>query len=108
MQIPIRVRKSLKEGYVRCTAIKLYPSCSKEIVYSSIEKNEEPKLLVKRVWNERLKVFEIEVVFLGDYHVEKLTYNKKPKLEWISFAEFILTPEEALQFGKLLTDLSSS
>ena len=107
MQIPIRVRRSIKEGIVRCAAIKLYPSCSKEIVYSSIEKNEEPKLLVKRVWNERLKVFEVEVVFLGNYHVEKLAYNKKPKLEWISFAEFILTPEEALELGKLLTNLSS-
>jgi hypothetical protein len=108
LDTPIRVRKSIKQGRILCKAIKLYPSCSEHIVYSSIEKEEEPILLVKRVWNERLKVFEIEVVFLGGYHVEKPSYYRKPKSDWISFAEFVLTPEEALKLGSLLTDLSSS
>lgn len=103
----IRVRKPIGRGFIHCKAIKLYPSCIDAIVYSSIEKNEEPNLLVKCVWNERLNVFEIEVVCLGNYHAEKPSYYNKPRANWISFAEFILAPEEALKLGTLLTNLTN-
>jgi len=103
----IRVLEALEKGKIQCKAISLYPSCLHSVLYSSVERNESPTLLVKRVWNDRLEDFEIEIVFLGDYHMEKPTYLKKPRREWISFGNFVLTPSQAEELGKLLIDLSS-
>lgn len=101
----IKVLKAIKKDYIPCKCISLYPSRLEFMLYSSIEKDEYPNLLIKRVWNDRLKTMEIEVVFLGDYHLEKPTHFKKPKSEWVSFGALILSPQQARQLGELLIKL---
>jgi len=104
----VKVLKALQKGYIPCKAISLYPSRLEAMLYSSIERDEFPKLLIKRVWNDRLKVHEIEVVFLGDYHLEKPAYFKKPKEDWVSFGALILNPQQARELGQLLIALSAN
>jgi hypothetical protein len=98
----MKVLQPIEKGTVSCKCIASYPSRLEYVLYSSVEKNEYPKLFVKRVWNDRLNCVEIEVVFVGDYHLEKLAYLKKPKSEWVSFGSFVLSPDQAKQLGELL------
>jgi len=103
----MKVLKAIEKGSVPCKAISLYPNRLEVMLYSSVERDEFPKLLVKRVRNERLNAMEIEVVFVGDYHLEKPTYFKKPQRDWVSFGALILSPQQALELGQLLIALSS-
>jgi hypothetical protein len=102
----MKVLKPMGKGVVSCKCISLYPSRLECMLYSSIEKEEYPKLFVKRVWNDRLKTYEIEVVFLGNYHLEKPSYFRKPKKDWVSFGAFVLSPQQAWKLGELLIKLT--
>lgn len=102
----IKVLKAIEKGYVPCKCISLYPSRLEFMLYSSVERDEAPKLLIKRVRNDRLKTMEIEVVFLGEYHLEKPVHFKKPRNQWVSFGALILSPQQARQLGEFLIKLT--
>ena len=103
----MKVLQPLEKSTLACKCIALYPSRLECMLYSSVEKNEYPKLFVKRVLNDRLHCAEIEVVFMGNYHLEKPAYFKKPKSEWVSFGSFVLSPQQAKQLGELLVKLAN-
>jgi hypothetical protein len=75
----MKVLQAIEKSTLPCKCIALYPAPLEDVLYSSVEKNEYPKLLVKRVLNDRLNCAEIEVVFVGDYHLEKPAYLKTQK-----------------------------
>lgn len=103
----MKVLQALEKSILPCKCIALYPTPLEDVLYSSVEKKEYPKLLVKRVLNDRLNCAEIEVVFVGNYHLEKPAYFKKPKSEWASFGSFVLNPQQAKQLGEFLVKLAS-
>jgi hypothetical protein len=102
VEASIKILEPIEKGLVSVKCIASYPSRLEYMLYSSVEKNEYPKLFVKRVLNERLNCVEIEVVFMGQYHLEKLAYSKKPKAEWVSFGSVVLSPQQARQLGEIL------
>jgi len=48
---------------------------------------------------------EIEIVMMGDYHVEPLTYYKKAPEAWSSFGDIILTLPQARELAEKILRL---
>ena len=72
---------------------------------SSIERNESPRLLVKKVERNclgRSGEKEIELVMMGDYHLENLNYYQKPLKEWKTFGAIYLSPRQALRLSEAI------
>jgi len=104
---PVKVEKPLKRHIVDVSAIRVYlPEFLKE-VNMTIERNECPKLLVKRTRRAKTKADEVEIVFLGtekERHVEDFGYFLKPPSNWKTWGEIVLTPKYAARFIEALQD----
>lgn len=102
----IKVEPPIKRDFVKIKAIRVYiPELRKE-VDSSIEKGESPSLLVKATFSKKRNENEIEVVFIGERHIEDLKYYKKDPNEWKTWGIIVLSPETAKNLGLLLLELS--
>jgi len=100
----LNVLKAIKKGLVKVKAIRLFPTKPLLFIDSRIETGEKPTLLVKSIHNEKRGCHEVEIVFLGDYHVAEpdARPHVKPYKEWLSFGLIILSLDEAKELTKIL------
>jgi len=88
-------------------AIRVYiPELLKE-VDSSIERDENPSILVKKIVRRspgRENLPEIELVFKGSRHLEDLRYYSKDPSTWITWGEIYLSPRQALKLAQALIE----
>jgi hypothetical protein len=71
---------------------------------STLERNHNPQIMVKRITRDYGDK-ELELVLSGDYHIENLTYFRKPKSEWVTFGAIYLTLPEGLRLATMLLNL---
>jgi len=102
----IKVNPPIEKGFVKPQAIRIYvPELSREID-CSLERKENPRLMVKATHSEKRGSQEIEIVFLGKYHFEQLEYFKKNPKEWKTWGIIVLSPQAAKNLAELLLKLS--
>lgn len=77
-------------------------------VNSTIERNEQPKFLVKAVWSPKRQAYEIEIAFMGSYHSENGAYSTKPPEKWSTWGEYVLSPEQAKEFVEILSEMQDA
>jgi len=104
----MKVLEAVKKGIVKCKAISLYSKKTGFHIFSSVVHKENPSLLVKSIINEKFGGAEIELVFLGEHHVEKKEYYTQPKQGWVSFGEIVLTPDQARELALKLIIVAES
>lgn len=108
LDVYLRVEKPLKKELANVEAIRIYlPELMKEID-QTVEKGENPKLLIKRTRRQKTGKREIEVVFMGstkERHVEDLSYFEKNPKNWTTWGLIALTPEQAKALIKALQEM---
>ena len=104
MSATMKVLKAIKKGLVNVKAIRLFPTKPLLFIDSRRATGEKPVLLVKSVYNETRGCYEIEFVFLGDYHVAEpdARPHVKPYKDWRSFGLIVLSLDEAKELIKVL------
>ena len=100
----MNVLKAIKKGVVKVKAIRLFPTRPLLFIDSRTDSGEKPTLLVKSTRNEKRGCYEVEIVFLGDYHVAEpdARPHVKPYKDWLSFGLIVLSLEEAKELMKIL------
>lgn len=100
----MNVLKAIKKGVVKVKAIRLFPTKPLLFIDSRTETGEKPTLLVKSVHNEKRGCHEVEIIFLGGYHVAEpdARPHVKPYKEWLSFGLIALSLDEAKELMKVL------
>ena len=84
-------------------AIRLYPMDFKEIeVNSTIESGENPHLSVNFIKRESTGEPEFELFFKGQTHTEPINRNKKPRDDWRTWGEIVISPEQAKEIAQEL------
>lgn len=104
MPSAMNVLKAIKKGLVDVKAIRLFPTKPLLFIDSRRVTGEKPALLVKSIHNEKRRCHEVEIVFLGDYHVAEpdARPHVKPYKDWLSFGLIVLSLEEAKELIKVL------
>lgn len=102
-----KVEEFIQRKFMKVKGIRLYPKIKGTIynVNSTVERKEKPTLLSKLAWSHSRDQLEIEIVFMGQYHVEELAYFKKPPDQWSSWGEIVLSLDQALELEKILHKL---
>lgn len=107
----IKVEPPIRREFLDVKAIRLYPRVANTTYYvnSTLERNEQPRFLVKAVYSPKRQDYEIEIVFLGTYHSEQEIpgYPTKPPRKWSSWGEFVLSAEQAGQFIEILQGMQN-
>jgi len=100
----MNVLKAIKKGLVKVKAIRLFPTRPLLFIDSRTETGEKPTLLVKSTHNKKRGCHEVEIVFLGGYHVAEpdARPHVKPYKDWLSFGLVVLSLEEARELTKVL------
>jgi len=100
----MNVLKAIKKGLVEVKAIRLFPTKPLLFIDSRRATGEKPTLLIKSIYNEKRSCHEVEVVFLGDYHVAEpdARPHVKPYKDWLSFGLIVLSINEAKELIKIL------
>jgi hypothetical protein len=100
----MNVLKAIKKGSVAAKAIRLFPTKPLLFIDSRRDTGEKPALLVKRIDNKMRACHEVEIVFLGDYHVAEpdARPHVKPYKDWCSFGLIVLSIEEARELIRVL------
>ena len=100
----MNVLKAIKKGLVDVKAIRLFPTRPLLFIDSRRATGEKPTLLIKSIHNEKRDCYEVEFVFLGDYHVAEpdARPHVKPYKEWLSFGLIVLSLDEAKELIKIL------
>jgi len=100
----LNVLKAIKKGLVKVKAIRLFPTKPLLFIDSRTETGEKPTLLVKSIHNEKRGCHEVEIVFLGGYHIAEPDARPhiKPYKDWLSFGLIILSLDEAKELTKVL------
>jgi len=96
-----RVLEVLGLTNIRCN--RMYDTDIMKLIMSSAEKGECPELLAVRTWNEK-RGEEVQLIYLGEHHVEDLTYFKTNPKSWNTkrFGYMVLTPTEAVKLREIL------
>lgn len=100
----MNVLKAIKKGLVEVKAIRLFPTRPLLFIDSRRATGEKPTLLIKSIYNEKRGCHEVEVVFLGDYHVAEpdARPHVKPYKDWLSFGLVVLSLDEAKELIEIL------
>lgn len=104
MSSVMNVLKAIKKGLVDVKAIRLFPTKPLLFIDSRRVTGEKPSLLVKSVYNEKRGCHEVEIVFLGDYHVAEpdARPHVKPYKDWRSFGLIVLSLDQTKELMKVL------
>jgi hypothetical protein len=105
----IKVAPPIARKFLDIKAIRLYPKIDGFVrnVNSTVERGEKPQLLLKAAYSPRRLDYEIEIACLGRYHVERLEYWKKNPEDWLSFGEFVFSPDQGRELAETLKYLHS-
>jgi hypothetical protein len=103
----LNVLKAIKKGLVKVKAIRLFPTKPLLFIDSRTATGEKPTLLIKLIHNEKRGCHEVEIVFLGDYHVAEpdARPHVKPYKNWLSFGLIVLSLDEAKELKKILEEV---
>ena len=102
----LKVEKAIAKEYMsNIEAIRIFPGRAAFEIDSTSEHGHRPGLLIKRIRRERTGKSEIEILMMGDYHVESLTYYKKDPETWPSFGDIILTLSQAHELAEKILRL---
>lgn len=101
-----KVEEPKRKGIVCVKAIRVYSNKLDKEIDSTIESGETPKLLLKDIVRQSTSEHEIEMVFLGEYHLEDLEYFSGDPKNWVTWGDIILSPDQAYTIGKLLIEFS--
>ena len=93
-QRKIKIDRTIAKDQIPAKAIAAYSKFLENQIISSAERNEEPKILIYLNWNEGRNVPEVNLVFAGSHHVEKLSYYTKNPRDWVTFGHITLSPEQ--------------
>lgn len=103
----MKVEEPLIRRTLGVKAIRVYvPELMKEID-SSIERDEDPGLIVKKIVRRSLGregLPEIELVFMGRRHIEELNYYSKDPGNWVIWGALYLSPRQAIRLAKALLE----
>lgn len=108
-QFKKKLDKALKNaGLKNIEATRTYHTELLEEWDSSRERGENPQLLVLRTFNKKRNRDEVQVVFIGEKHREKLQYYKVHPSKWNRkrWGYHVLTPEQAKEVGEALIEAS--
>jgi biotin carboxylase len=83
-------------------AIRIYTGKLMKEIDSSKERGENPHLYVQKTYNEKRHCVEIQVVLMGEHHIEPLSYFVTDPKIWRSFGEIVLSIEDADRFADKL------
>lgn len=100
----MNVLKAIQKGLVDVKAIRLFPTKPLLFIDSRRATSEKPALLVKSIDNKKRACKEVEVVFLGDYHVAEpdARPHVKPYKDWCSFGLIVLSFDQAKELISVL------
>jgi hypothetical protein len=100
----MNVLKAIKKGLVDVKAIRLFPTKPLLFIESRRATSEKPALLVKSIDNKKRACKEVELVFLGDYHVADpdARPHVKPYKDWLSFGLIVLSIDQARELIMVL------
>jgi hypothetical protein len=74
----LKVEPAIVEEHMpHIEAIRIFPGRAALEIDSTSERGHRPGLLIKRIRRERTGKSEIEIVMMGHYHVEPLTYYRR-------------------------------
>jgi hypothetical protein len=106
----IKVEPPIRREFLKVKAIRLYPRVEDVTYYvnSTVERNEQPKFLVKAVWSPKRQAYEIEIAFMGSYHSENAGYYTKSPEKWSTWGEYVLSPEQAKEFVEILSEMQDA
>jgi len=90
----MKIDQTIAKDEIGAKVIVAYSKFLKNQIISSVERNEEPKILIYLNWNRRRNVPEVNLVFAGSHHVEKLSYYTKNPRHWVTFGHITLSPEQ--------------
>jgi hypothetical protein len=104
MTASMNVLKAIRKGLVDAKAIRLFPTKPLLFIDSRRATGEKPTLLVKSIDNKKRACHEVELVFLGDYHVAEpdARPHVKPYKDWCSFGLIVLSIEQARELVRVL------
>ncbi len=103
-----KLEKALISHRQNVEAIRLYPQEFEKVnVNSTTESGENPELYTKLTERQSTGKNEFEFMFLGSKHSESLDHFKKPREEWGSWGEIVITLDQARELVHfILTALS--
>jgi len=80
----------------------------KEIA-SSVERGEKPQVLLLKTWNEKRRLWEVQIITIAPQHrIEEVSYATKAPSTWRSIGQQVLTPEAAVRMGRELIRVASA
>lgn len=105
VKVPIPI---IKSEQIEVNSVCCYPvKCTNGIVYYAGERRgEENKMhaqLIKTQWGD-----EINFRIAGEYHYERLSYNKRPFKEWSTWLELSLPLDEIDNLINFLMEIKES
>lgn len=101
----IKVVPAIKRYLIDIDAIRIYLPEIKKEVDCTRESGEKPRILVKLT---NRGAGEVEIVFLGNFHVEDLCYYRKDPKTWVSRGFIVLNLDQLHQLVDSLLDLEMS
>ena len=104
-QRKIKIDRTIAKDEIPAKAIAAYSKFLENQIISSAERNEEPKILIYLNWNEGRNVPEVNLVFAGSHHVEKLSYYTKDPREWVTFGHITLSPEQGARLAQKVNSI---
>ncbi len=90
-----RVDKVLAREGVDAKAIRLYSGKLMKNINSSIERGEEPFLYIQATYNDKRRIPEIQIVLMGEHHIEDLHYYQSDPKRWKSLGHIVLSMDQA-------------
>jgi hypothetical protein len=104
----IKVEPAIAKERQEVQAIRVYPSKLMKEIDSSIERGEQPVLMLKKEFSKTRKVDEFSFVFLGPYHIENIDHPQKDPSTWNSFGEIYMTIPQALQLARRIIRIANA
>ena len=83
---------------VDAKAIRVYTGKLMKEIDSSIERGENPHIYIQKTYNKKRRTPEIQIVLMGEHHIEDISYPKSDPQTWVSFGEIVFSLEGAEQF----------
>lgn len=90
-----KLDKVIARGEVGAKAIRLYSGKLMKNINSSIERGENPFLYIQSTYNAKRGITEIQIVLMGDHHIEDLNYPRSDPTRWKSFGHIVLSRDQA-------------
>lgn len=93
-----KIDRVMARESVDVKAIRVYTGKLMKEIDSSTERGENPHIYIQRTYNEKRRLPEIQIVLMGEHHIEPLSYFTCDPRKWSSFGAIVLSLEGAEQF----------